>query len=77
MEEWMPIQGALGYEISNKGEVKGKRGKLLKQYIKIHTVNTMRYHRSCVRIQKRIIPIRELIDANKPSSTLTGVIWTG
>ena len=77
MEEWMPIQGALGYEISNKGEVKGRKGKLLKQYTKIHNINGFRCHRSCVRIQKRIISIRELIDANKPSSTLTGVIWTG
>lgn len=71
----MPIQGLLGYEISNKGEVKGKRGKLLKQYTKIHTINSMRYHRSCIRIQRRMISIRELTEANKPSSILTGVIW--
>ena len=73
----MPIQGAFGYEISNKGQVKGKRGKLLKQYTKIHKNYGFKYHRPCVRIQKRIISIRELIDANKPSSILTGVIWTG
>jgi hypothetical protein len=76
MEEWMPIQGALGYEISNKGEVKGRRGKLLKQYTKIiYSVNNIRYHKTYVRIQKRVMFIRELIDANKPSSILTGVIW--
>jgi len=77
MEEWVPIQGLLGYEISNKGEVKGKRGKLLKQYMIPHTTNTITFHRRCVKIQKRMIPIRALIDANKPSSMITGVIWMG
>jgi len=85
IEEWVPIRGAFGYEISNKGNIK-KNNRLLKIYIKNTYITNPNYRRLfCVDKYIKIKydgslthmwgNIKQISDMNKPDSTITGIIW--
>ena len=85
-EEWIPIRGASGYEISNMGNIK-KGGKLLKKYAKdtyIKSPGMARMRFSTANYVKIKYDgslnhvwcsINYLADIHRPNSIYTGIIW--
>jgi len=80
MSEWVLIPET-NYYISNTGMVINQSGKALKQYPP-RMIRDPRYHRSqrfrgeYVKINGRIRYISDLMCANAPDSTISGIIWS-